>query len=60
MENVEEIHEKTDRWQIKSQMEIKRCSKEKSFDYKQMFGDDGKNKRYQIIKRLGVVTYIKM
>ena len=43
MENVEEIHEKNDRWQLKSQMEIKRCSKEKSFDYKQMFGDDGKN-----------------
>ena len=43
MENVEEIHEKNDRWQIKGQMEIKRWSKEKSFDYKQMFGDDGKN-----------------
>ena len=43
MENVEEIHEKNQKMAIKKQMEIKRCSKEKSFDYKQMFGDDEMN-----------------
>ena len=59
MENIEEIRRKKDRWQIKASWIQKYAQRRGSLSTKQMFGDDGWDKRYQIIKEIRMLLTSK-
>ena len=52
MVSVEEIQEKTTDGNKKPDGNKKDIQRRSALDIKQMFGNDGKDKRYQIIKRI--------
>ena len=57
--NIEEIRGKKNRWQMEASWIQKYAQRRGSLSIKQMFSDDGWDKRYQIIKEIRMLLTSK-